>query len=96
MSWFETIAEHFQKATIRIGASFYMINDRCADQAGIETQSISNHTFRGTGITAYLENPEGRLENAQIMAAHTDPKTTRLYDRRSDEVLQDDVERIGI
>ena len=45
---------------------------RRARQAGIETQGICNHTFRGTGITAYLENPEGRLENAQIMAAHSD------------------------
>jgi hypothetical protein len=28
---------------------------------------------------AYLENPEGKLEHAQQMAAHSDPKTTRLY-----------------
>jgi site-specific recombinase XerD len=69
---------------------------RRARQAGIETPGVCNHTFRGTGITAYLENPEGRLENAQQMAAHSDPKTTRLYDRRSDEVSMDEVERIGI
>ena len=37
-------------------------------------------------ITAYLENPEAKLEHAQQMAAHSDPKTTRLYDRRSDAV----------
>ena len=47
-------------------------------------------------LVAYLENPEGRLEHAQQMAAHSDPKTTRLYDRRSDEVSMDEVERIGI
>ena len=29
-------------------------------------------------------------------SAHSDPKTTRLYDRRSDEVSMDEVERIGI
>lgn len=69
---------------------------RRACQAGIEAQGICNHTFRGTGITAYLENPEGKLEHAQQMAAHSDPKTTRLYDRRSDEVSMDEVERIGI
>lgn len=69
---------------------------RRARQAGIETQGVCNHTFRGTGITAYLENPEGKLEHAQQMAAHSDPKTTRLYDRRSDEVSMDEVERIGI
>jgi hypothetical protein len=27
---------------------------------------------------------------------HSDPKTTRLYDRRSDAVTMDEVERIGI
>ncbi len=69
---------------------------RRAKQAGIDTPGICNHTFRGTGITAYLENPEAKLEHAQQMAAHSDPKTTRMYDRRSDEVSMDEVERIGI
>jgi len=69
---------------------------RRAAKAGIETDGICNHTFRGTGITAYLENPEAKLEHAQQMAAHSDPKTTRLYDRRSDAVSMDEVERIGI
>ncbi len=69
---------------------------RRALQAGIATPGICNHTFRGTGITAYLENPEAKLEHAQQMAAHSDPKTTRLYDRRNDEVTMDEVERIGI
>jgi site-specific recombinase XerD len=69
---------------------------RRARQAGIETPGICNHTFRGTGITAYLENPEAKLEHAQQMAAHSDPKTTRLYDRRNDQVSTDEVERIGI
>ncbi len=65
-------------------------------QAGIATDGICNHSFRGTGITAYLQNPEAKLEHAQHMAAHADPKTTRIYDRRSDEVSLDEVERIGI
>jgi len=69
---------------------------RRALQTGIATPGICNHTFRGTGITAYLENPEAKLEHAQQMAAHSDPKTTRLYDRRNDEVTMDEVERIGI
>ena len=30
------------------------------------------------------------------MAAHADPKTTRLYDRRNQAVSQDEVERIRI
>ena len=38
------------------------------------------HVFRATGITAYLE-AGGTLENAQAMAAHESPRTTKLYDR---------------
>ena len=53
------------------------------------------HTFRATGITAYLKNG-GRLEIAQQMAAHESARTTGLYDRRNDEVSLDEVERIGI
>lgn len=74
--------------------AWYMVRRRAA-QAGIDT-IVCNHTFRGTGLTAYLENPEARLEHAQQMANHSDPKTTKLYDRRSDEVSLDEVERITI
>ena len=70
-----------------------MIRRRAA-AAGIKTQ-VGNHTFRATGITAYLKNG-GRLEIAQQMAAHESARTTGLYDRRSDEVSLDEVERIGI
>lgn len=70
-----------------------MIRRRAA-QAGIETE-IGCHTFRATGITAYLKNG-GRLEAAQQMANHESSRTTGLYDRRSDEVSLDEVERIGI
>src|SRR5947209_5875057 len=38
------------------------------------------HTFRATGITAYLE-AGGTIENAQAIAAHESPRTTKLYDR---------------
>jgi len=69
---------------------------RRARQAGIEAPGICNHTFRGTGITAYLQNPEAKLEHAQEIAAHADPKTTRLYDRRRDAINLDEIERIGI
>jgi hypothetical protein len=30
------------------------------------------------------------------MAAHESPRTTKLYDRRGDEMTLDEVERIGI
>ncbi len=72
----------------------YRMIQRRAKAAGIKTQ-IGNHTFRATGITAYLKNG-GLLETAQQMAAHESPRTTGLYDRRSDDVSLDEVERIGI
>jgi hypothetical protein len=45
--------------------------------------------------TAYLE-AGGTLENAQAMAAHESPRTTKLYDRTGDEITLDEVERIAI
>lgn len=67
---------------------------RRASQAGIETL-IGNHTFRATGITAYLKN-DGTLEKAAQMANHASTRTTQLYDRRPDEISLDEVERILI
>ena len=54
---------------------------------------ISCHTFRATGITAYLLNG-GTLEHAQRIAAHSSPRTTKLYDRTSDSINLDEIERI--
>jgi integrase/recombinase XerD len=56
---------------------------------------IGCRTFRATGITAYLE-AGGTLENAQAMAAHESPRTTKFYDRTGDEITPDEVERISI
>ena len=73
--------------------AYRMIRRRAAD-AGIKIK-IGCHTFRATGITAYLE-AGGTLENAQAMAAHDSPRTTKLYDRTGDEITLDEVERITI
>jgi site-specific recombinase XerD len=70
-----------------------MIRRRAAS-AGIATK-IGNHTFRATGITAYLKNG-GTLEKAAAMAKHASTRTTLLYDRRHDEVSLDKVERVVI
>ena len=70
-----------------------MIQRRAAD-LGTRVK-IGCHTFRATGITAYLE-AGGTLENAQAMAAHESPRTTKLYDRTGDEITLDEVERITI
>ncbi|BCM92528.1 hypothetical protein IAD21_04410 [Abditibacteriota bacterium] len=56
---------------------------------------IECHTFRGTGITVYLEN-KGIIENAQMSAQHKRPRTTKLYDRRRQDVALDEIERIQL
>ena len=70
-----------------------MIRRRAA-AAGIMAP-IGNHTFRATGITAYLANG-GALEHAQSLAAHESPRTTKLYDRTQEHLTQDEVERIRL
>lgn len=73
--------------------AFQMVRRRAA-AAGIGT-AIGNHSFRATGITAYLKNG-GTLEKAAAMANHASTRTTQLYDRRSDDVTLDEVERVLI
>jgi integrase/recombinase XerD len=72
---------------------FRMVKRRCR-QADLGA-AANCHTFRATGITAYLLNG-GTLEHAQAIAAHESPRTTKLYDRTSDEITLDEIERIGI
>lgn len=62
--------------------------------AGIKTK-IGCHSFRAMGITNYLEH-KGTLEKAQQMASHSSPRTTKLYDRTSDQITLDEVEKIVI
>ena len=73
-------------------ANAYAMVRRRARAAGIATK-IGNHSFRATGITAYLKNG-GTLETAAMMANHASTRTTQLYDRRQDQVTLDEVERI--
>jgi site-specific recombinase XerD len=73
--------------------AFRMIRRR-AVAAGIHAP-IGNHSFRATGITAYLSNG-GALEHAQEMAAHESPRTTKLYDRTKERLTQQEVERIRL
>jgi site-specific recombinase XerD len=73
--------------------AFAMIQRRAA-VAGLTTK-IGNHTFRATGITAYLKNGD-TLENAAAMANHASTRTTQLYDRRRDAISLDKVERIRV
>jgi site-specific recombinase XerD len=70
-----------------------MVKRRCK-AVGLPS-SICNHSFRATGITTFLENG-GTIEKAQVIAAHESPRTTKLYDRTSDELTLDEIERIAI
>jgi integrase len=68
---------------------------RRAEEAGFDPDQVCCHTFRGTGITTYLENG-GKLETAQHIAGHASATTTKLYDRRNRNVEQEEIERIRI
>jgi integrase/recombinase XerD len=74
-------------------ANVHMMIQRRARAAGLRTK-ISAHSFRATGITTYLQNG-GKLEIAQQMAGHESARTTGLYDRRTDQIALDEVERIA-
>jgi site-specific recombinase XerD len=75
-------------------ANAYAMIRRRAEAVGIKSK-IGNHSFRATGITAYLKNG-GTLEKAAYMANHASTRTTQLYDRRNYEMSPDEVERISI
>ena len=66
-----------------------MIKRRAA-AAGLPPSTCC-HTFRATGITAYLSNG-GTLEHAQRIAGHASPKTTKLYDHRRRDRAHRDLE----
>jgi integrase/recombinase XerD len=83
-----------RRHTYSITSSERASNRRRTQAAGIPTE-VCNHTIRGTGITAYLENG-GTLEKARQIAAHASTRTTQLYDRREDLVTLDEVVKINI
>ena len=93
---FRTIGRGTKKLTRTVlpQANAYAMIRRRGAAAGIATK-LGNHSFRATGITAYLKNG-GTLEKAAAMANHASTRTTQLYDRRRDEVTLDEVERIAI
>ena len=74
-------------------SAWEMVNRRRL-RASIGTK-IGNHTFRATGVTAYLKNG-GTLEKAARMANHASTRTTQLYDRRAEELTLDEVEKVMI
>lgn len=67
---------------------------RRARSAGLP-ESVCCHSWRATGITNYLQNG-GTLEHAMQIACHESARTTKLYDRTSDAVSLDEIERIRL
>ncbi len=70
-----------------------MVKRRLRD-AGLSSR-LSPHSFRVTTITDLLEQGVP-LEDVQYLAGHSDPRTTRLYDRRKRRVTRNIVERISV
>lgn len=85
--------DQLSERALRQEDAWGMIRRRAA-AAGIATP-VGCHSFRATGITAYLMNG-GTLEHAQAMAGHESPRTTKLYDRTTERLTQDEVERIRL
>src|SRR5262245_8729001 len=79
-----------EQAMHRIDA--YRMIQRRAAAMGLKTR-INCHTFRATRITASID-AGGTLENAQRMAAHESPRTTKPYDHTGDAIPLDEVERM--
>jgi hypothetical protein len=61
--------------------------------SAVRTATTGKSNCRGS--RAYLKNG-GTLEKAAAMANHSSTRTTQLYDRRSDEVTLDEVERVAV
>lgn len=63
---------------------------------GFRCRSERGHTAKALFKSDSQASPPSSLENAQAMAAHKSPRTTKLYDRTGDEITLDEAERITI
>jgi integrase len=91
----EEDAYSYHRRSSSIAGLHRHFHSRRTAACGIGVDRICCHTFRATGITAYLENG-GTIENAQRIAAHESPRTSKLYDRTKDVLMLDEIERITI
>jgi hypothetical protein len=73
--------------------------DEISEEQARIFKAVPPHIDRAIRIHRRLQLRDitgGTLENAQAMAAHESPRTTKLYDRTDDEITLDEVERIAI
>lgn len=61
----------------------------------IPPETLSPHSFRVATATDLLDQGVP-LDDVQYLLGHSDPRTTRLYDRREKRVTRNIVERISI
>ncbi|MEM6863339.1 MAG: tyrosine-type recombinase/integrase [Myxococcota bacterium] len=83
-----------QKATGKVmqrNTVLQMVKRR-AERLGMDG-NLCTHSFRATGITAYVE-AGGSLQTAAQMAGNADVRTTQLYVRSSEKSLRSEAERI--
>jgi integrase/recombinase XerD len=64
-----------------------------ARAAGLKKR-IGCHSFRATGLTAYM-NAGGQLDIAQRIAGHSQLSTTKIYDRSKDRVTIEEIEKVS-
>jgi integrase/recombinase XerD len=76
------------------GADLCRMVKRRLKDAGLPSR-LSPHSFRVFTVTDLL-NQGVPLEAVQYLAGHSDPRTTRLYDRRQQRVTRNIVERISV
>ena len=91
---FRTIGRGTRKLTVitLVQANAHAMIQRRMAAAGIATKA-GKHSFRATGITSYLKNG-GSLEKDAAMATHSSTRTTQLYDRRHEEMTQEEVAKM--
>lgn len=63
---------------------------------GAKTPALFIKEARASGRFFDFVKSEGMLEHTQNMAAHSSPRTTKLYDRRNDETALDEYEKVRI
>lgn len=76
------------------GTDVWRMVKRRLRAAGLPAR-LSPHSFRVMTVTDLLTQGVP-LEDVQYLAGHSDPRTTRLYDRRQKRVSRNTVERISV
>ena len=93
---FRTAVRNEKRLTTRAmnGQDICYMMKRRLDRAGLP-DLLSPHSFRVATATDLLKQGVP-VEDVQYLLGHSDPRTTRLYDRREQKVTRNLVERISI